>query len=347
MQGIEELLKRNYSIIPMKAEVKEAAVYWRYYQNKRATIREIERWHKQFGDTNYAIVCGLISDLGVIDVDDLKMIPALEMMIPNLWDTCVISTPRPGLQFYFKLQGRHIKSVSNLFGLKKVELKAEGRLVMSPGSVIGGVEYIFDRPLTCILPIPKIIVDLYQETNKEIVTTKGAKTEGAKTPIIYRGKAKCISQILNKDIPEPGREMAYFIVYCKLIEAGNTPEYAKRVVKLSNRELSDSLTEKEIDRKFRDKKFYTYGCPRINEELLFINCSNCQVRGGKNVQSILMKNVHKLGDLTNSERGILAMLDSYYKGEDIPTINEIQKKTGMDFYAVRGALEGLKEKKII
>ena len=140
---IEELLKSNFSVIPMKAEVKEAAVYWKYYQRKRATIKEIDRWHKQFGETNYAIVCGLVSDLGVIDVDDLKQIPTLLMMIPDLFNTCVIKTPRPGYQFYFSLDGNKVKSTSKLFGLKKVELKAEGRLVMAPGSVIEGIEYIF------------------------------------------------------------------------------------------------------------------------------------------------------------------------------------------------------------
>lgn len=337
---VEELLKNNYSVIPMKAEVKEPAVYWKYYQSKRATIREIERWHKQFGRTNYAIICGLISDIGVIDVDDLKQMPTLLMMVPDLLNTCVIRTPRPGLQFYFSLGGRHIKSTNRLFGLKGVELRCEGRYVMSPGSVIGGVKYVFERPLINIQIMPKVITDLYQETHR------GTVTRGIKILITYRGKAKCISQILDYDIPEPGREIAYFIVYSKLVEAGNTPEYAKRVIRLGNKELSDSLEEEEINN-FGDKKFYTYGCSTINKELGFIDCSHCQVRGGKNVDSLLMKNVHKIGGLTNSERGILALLDSYYKGEEIPSINEIQNKTGMNFYTIREALEGLKEKGII
>ncbi|GAJ08135.1 unnamed protein product, partial [marine sediment metagenome] len=90
---VEELLKSGFSIIPMKAEpAKQPAVYWKYYQYNRAGLKEIERWQKQFGDTNYAIVCGLISDLGSIDVDDLKQIPELLKRIPNLFDTCVIKT---------------------------------------------------------------------------------------------------------------------------------------------------------------------------------------------------------------------------------------------------------------
>jgi len=343
MQGIEELLKSNFSMIPMKAEAKEPAVYWKYYQRKRATIREIERWHKQFGETNYAIICGLISDLGVIDVDDLKQMPTLLMMLPDLLNTCVIRTPRPGLQFYFKLQGRYIRSTNKLFGLSGVELRCEGRYVMSPGSKIKGIEYIFERPLTCILPVPKIITDLYQETYKETVTTKGTKI-----PITYRGKAKCISQILNYDIPEPGREMAYFIVYSKLVEAGNTPEYAKYIIRLGNKELSDSLPEKEINN-FTEKMVYPYGCPRINEELSFIDCSGCQIRGGLKVESLLMRSIHKLKDLTSPECKVLSILDTYYRGEEtLPSITEVSNYiTNMNYKTVSEAMKELKRKGII
>jgi len=345
MEMVEELLKSNFSIIPMKAEVKEPAVYWKYYQRKRATIREIERWRNQFGETNYAIVCGLVSDLGVIDVDDLKQIPTLLMMLPDLFNTCYVRTKR-GYHFYFSLNGNKVKSTSRLFGLKKVELKAEGRYVMSPGSVIEGIEYTFERPFSCILPIPKIIIDLHQETYRETVKTKGAKIP------TYRGKAKCIGQILNYDIPEPGREMAYFIAYSKLLEAGNTSEYAKKLIKLSNERLSEPLEEKEIDDKFNDKVIYPYGCLRINKELSFIDCSGCQVRGGLKVESLAMKNFHKLKGLTNSQRAILLILDTYFKGlvgDELPTIGEIRKysDTYIDYYTVKNALKALKEKGII
>ncbi|MBA7543686.1 hypothetical protein ES705_36023 [subsurface metagenome] len=348
MQGIEELLKRNYSVIPMKAEAKKPAVYWKYYQTKRATIREIERWHKQFGETNYAIVCGLISDLGVIDVDDLKMIPKLLEKIPNLFDTCVIKTPRPGLQFYFSLGGRHIKSIDKLFGLAGVELRCEGRYVMSPGSVIGGVKYVFERPLSCILPIPKIIIDGYIK----VEVSTGVLTGGITGVIKVKVRAKCVEQILNYDIPKDTiRELAYFIAYSKLREAGNTVKYSKYIIKLANRNLSEPLAEEEIEN-FDHKKTYYYGCPLINESLDFINCSFCQVRGGLKVQSLAMRSFHKLKGLTNTQRAILFILDTYFKGlvgEELPTIYEIQKysDTSIGYYTIKNALGALKGKGII
>ncbi|MBA7590040.1 hypothetical protein ES708_32139 [subsurface metagenome] len=335
---VRELLKKGYSIIPMKTEpAKEPAIRWKHYQRNRAGIPEINRWYEQFGKTNYATVCGLVSDLGVIDVDDLKQIPKLLEKIPNLFDTCVIKTPRPGLQFYFKLQGRYIKSTNKLFGLAGVELRCEGRYVMSPGSVIGGVKYVFERPLSCILPIPKIIIDLYQETY-------GVITKGIEIPKV---KALCVEQILNYDIPEPGRELAYFIAYSKLREAGNTVKYSKYIIKLANRNLSKPLPEREIEN-FNYKKTYHYGCPKINEELGFVDCSFCQVRGGLKMGSLAMRSFHKLKGLTNSQRAILLILDTYFRGEQ-PTIYEIQKysDTSIDYYTIKRALEVLKEKGII
>jgi len=337
MNMVEELLERNYSIIPMKMEpAKEPAIHWKYYQRKRATIREIEKWHKQFGETNYAIVCGLISDLGVIDVDDLKQIPTLKMMLPDLFNTCVIKTPRPGLQFYFKLQGRLIRSTFKLFGLTGVELRCEGRYVMSPGSVIKGIEYIFERPLTYILPIPKIIIDLYQETYKETVIIKEIETP--------RVRAKCISQILNYDLLVGQRKLAYHIAYCKMRQEGHLKSYAISLCKLANSKISLPLREDEFD----FGKIYYYGCPRINEELSFIDCSSCQVRGGLKVGSLAMRSFHKLKSLTNTQRAILLILDTYFRGEK-PTIYEIQKysDTNINYYTIKNALEVLKEKKII
>jgi len=259
-------------------------------------------------------------------------------MIPNLFSTCIIKTPRPGLQFYFLLQGRHIQSINKLFGLAGVELRCEGRYVMAPGSVIEGIEYVFGRPLINIQIMPKVIIDLYE---------RGVSIGDIKsTPLTYRGKAKCIPQILNYDIPEPGREVAYFIVYSKLVEAGNTPEYAKRIIRLQNKGLSDSLEEEEINN-FGDKKFYTYGCSTINKELGFIDCSNCLVRGGVRVESLLMRSVHKIKNLTSPECKVLSIYDTYFRGEQ-PTITEVSRYiTNMNYKTVSDTMKSLKEKEII
>lgn len=332
MQGIEQLVKKGFSLIPLQKNSKRPIIKWKQFQYRRAGIEEVFDWYMRFGnDINIGIVTGRISRDAVVDVDDLNKLPELTKLVPGLWETCRVRTPRPGLQFHFSTDGKKISSSRRFLDLDGVELRAEGCYVVAPPSIVDGVKYIFERPLNKTMGLVRLITECYELQS---------------TLLTYRGKAKCISQILNYDIPEPGREIAYFIVYSKLLEAGNTPEYAKRIIRLGNRELSDSLPEKEI-KNFTDKKFYNYGCVLINQKLKFINCSDCEVRGGSQVKSLQMKNIHRIFKLTNSERGILSLIDTYYKGEDIPTINEIQRKTGMNFYAVRDALTGLKEKEII
>ncbi|MBA7546520.1 hypothetical protein ES705_38912 [subsurface metagenome] len=120
---------------------------------------------------------------------------------------------------------------------------------------------------------------------------------------------------------------------------------------MANRNLSKPLPEREIEN-FDHKKTYHYGCPKINEELDFIDCSFCQVRGGLKVQSLAMRSIHKLNTLTTSERSILLILDTYFRGlvgEEQPTIYEIQKysDTKINYYTIKNALEVLKEKGII
>jgi len=351
-QRIEQLLKQDYSLIPIEKESnKKSAVFWKRYQYNRATLKDIEKWHEQFGDTNMAIVTGKVSNIAVIDVDDKKQLFVLLERIPDLLDTCTVETKR-GYHFYFSLNGEHIKSTNKLFGLDNVELRAERRYVMAPGSVINGKEYIFLKPFSCIKPLPKIIIEKYQisydRTASESEDKQGKETKDTDEEIQlprFHSKAKCIGQILRYDIPIHFRKLSYHIAYSKLLEEGNEAEYSKKIVKMANKRISKPLLDKELD-DLKDKKRYHYGCSRINKELSFVDCSECQVRGGFKMQSLAMKNIHKLQDLTTTEKAILLLLDSYYRGEE-PSNNELQKKTGMNFYAVKKAMKGLKDKGVI
>lgn len=332
MQGIEQLVKKGFSLIPLQKNSKRPIIKWKQYQYKRATTEEVFDWYMRFGDDiNIGIVTGRISRLADVDVDDLNQLPELTKLVPGLWETCRVRTPRPGLQFLFSTDGRKIRSERRFLNLDGVELRAEGCYVVAPGSVVDGVRYRLESPVNKIIRLTGLIT-------KEL--------ELKSTLLTYRGKAKCISQILNYDIPEPGREMAYFIVYSKLLEAGNTPEYAKRIIRLGNKELSDSLPEKEI-KNFTDKKVYHYGCSLINQKLDFINCSGCEVRGGYFVKSLQMRSIHKLKDLTNAECKVLSILDNYFRGES-PSAYEVSKYiTNMNHSTIKRAIEVLKEKGII
>lgn len=330
-QIINEYYRNGYSIIPLKGKI--PVIEWKKYQHQRAHFEDIFDWYLNYDSLNIGLVTGKISNLAVIDVDDLKQLPALLEKIPDLFETCRVRTPRPGYHFYFSLDGKNIKSTDKLFGMDDVELRGKGRCVVSPGTIIDGAKYVFEKPLSCIKPLPKIVIEQSEEIKSETRLPQ------------YRGKAKCIGQILGYNIPKGQREVTYFIAYSKLLEAKNEAEYSKYVIKLANKKLSKPLPEKEIDA-FNKKKIYHYSCSRINKELSFIDCFNCRVRGGLKMERISDKNYQGTLNLTTTERAVAFLLDSYWLGEQ-PSINEILAKTGMNFYAVKKALKGLKEKGFI
>lgn len=340
MQEVKQYLRKKFSLIPIQRNTRRPieSFRWKKYQYKRADIEEVLGWYSQFGDINIAVITGSVSRLANIDVDDEKQLPALEMMVPNLWDTCRVKTPTVGhFQFYFSTSGEKIKSVGRLFNLDKVELKAEGCYVLAPNSKIDGTSYKFEKSLTHILPVPKIISEGYKRYG---VLTGDNITRDIELP---KFKAKCIPQILNYDLPVGVRKKAYHIAYCKMRQEGHKKGYAISLCKLANRNLSVPLRDNEFD----FGKVYPYGCVRINEELSFVDCSFCSVRGGLKVRSILMKNVHKLNTLTTSERSVLAVLDSYFRGES-PSAYEVSKFIkNSNQHTIKVAIDSLKGKGII
>jgi len=338
MIKINQLLGNKFSLIPLKKDTKIPIVKWKKYQYKRAERLEVWDWYLKYGDDiNIGIVCGL-SKLGVIDADNINQLPTLEKMVPEIWETCRVKTKKEGhYQFYFSTNGNEIRSTNKLFGLEGIELRSKGRYVVAVGSVVSGVRYKYERPLRALVPLPKIISDEY----KKVGSAVGDVLLGLTVPKL---KARCVSQILNYDLPVGQRKLAYHIAYCKMRQEGHKKDYAIYVCKEANKKISLPLRDDEFD----FGKIYWYGCPKINEELDFVNCSFCQVRGGKDVQSLQMRSIHKLKGLTNSQRAILSILDTYFKGE-LPTIYEIQKysDTNINYYTIKNALEVLKEKGII
>lgn len=66
----EEYLQRGWNVIP--ANGKKAAIEWKEYQRRRATIDEVRQWFIE-SRHNVAIVTGEISDLVVVDGDKLEV----------------------------------------------------------------------------------------------------------------------------------------------------------------------------------------------------------------------------------------------------------------------------------
>jgi hypothetical protein len=330
-------LENGYSLIPVDKE-KRPCIYWKKYQYRRATIKDILNWHIQFDTLNVGIVTGRISRLAVIDVDDLSLLPELEERIPEINETTRVKTSR-GYHYYFSLNGENIRSTSRLFG-KNLELKSNGNYIIAPPSIIKNHRYSYEVPLSKILPIPEKLINKSDDkiTNKYIIF---------RIPKYHGHNMDCIRQILKRDLKEGERNNSLFILYNLLVQNKNSKEYARKIVERKNKSLSNPLTETELKKIYH--KTYHYGCSGIREKLPYVFCENCSYRfsrGQLSGSNILIKNMRLLPELTSTQRSILCLLGTVFDSEN-PSISRIARVSGMNYLTVKRAVEVLKNKGII
>ncbi len=338
---IQEYLENGYSLIPIDHE-KRPYIYWKQYQYQRATINEIVRWQAQFNTPNIGIVTGYISQLAVVDVDELGFLPKLKERVPQLKETTRVKTRR-GYHYYFKLNGngKYTTSVGSLFG-RRIELKSNGNYIVAPPSVIRNHRYTYEVPLSKILPIPEILL-------REI-SNKGNFEHNAipfKIPRYHGYQVDCIRQILRRELKEGERDNSLFILYNLLLQNKNSKEHAQNIVTRKNNSLSNPLPERELNKIFR--KAYHYSCSSIREKLLYVCCENCSYRfrvGRLGDSNILIRSLRLLPELTNTQRGIACLLGTVFDGEN-PSINRIANVAKMNYNTVKKAIQALKEKDIL
>ncbi|MEN3190481.1 MAG: bifunctional DNA primase/polymerase [Atribacterota bacterium] len=325
---INEYLKNEYSLIPINSE-KKPYIYWKPYQFKKANIEDVLDWYIKFSEVNIGIVTGGISKLAVIDVDDLNLLPELKELLPEIKETTRVRTRR-GYHYYFSLNGEYVKSTNSLFG-RRLELKSNGSYVIAPPSIIKAHQYVYEIPLSEMLPLPKLLIK------------EDRKHKTFKIPKYHGQKVDCIRQILSKDLQEGERNNSLFILYNLLIRNKNTKEYAKKLVIAKNKALSKPLTELELKKVYR--KAYNYGCSGIRNKLGYIKCEDCGYRfkGGKLKESnILIKNIRILPELSNTQRGVACLLGTVFEDES-PSINKIAETADMDYRTIKKVIGELKE----
>ena len=278
--------------------------------------------------------------------------PELKELLPELKETTRVRTKR-GYHYYFSLNGEQVKSTNSLFG-RRLELKSNGTYVVAPPSIIKAYQYVYEIPLSEMLPIPKLLIEKdlsacghTQAGREPAPCVEGRKHKTFKIPKYHGQKVDCIRQILSRDLEEGERNNSLFILYNLLLQNKNRKEYAKKLVVKKNRSLSKPLTELNLEKVYR--KAYNYGCSDIRDKLTYIKCDNCKYgfNGGKlKDNNILIKNIRKLSGLTNAQRGIVCLLGTSFEG-GYPSINKIAKTAKMNPNTVKNAIKELKEMQII
>lgn len=190
----------GFSTIPIKTlayaygkdDAKQPLVAWKAYQDRLPTPAEVLAWGKQFPSAGIAVVCGLVSDLLVVD-DDRATRPPLDpprtesqerdyqaylsafgshealveqyrvaddfIAALRMIDTAVDKTSR-GHHYYFRLprdqDGNPLKFGKRTGFLPGVDCQAEGSYVIVPPSIHPtGTAYVWERePEDGIAPCP-------------------------------------------------------------------------------------------------------------------------------------------------------------------------------------------------
>jgi len=180
-------------------------------------------------------------------------LPELKEYLPELKKTTRVRTRR-GYHYYFSLNGEHVKSTNNLFG-RRLELKSNGNYVVAPPSIIKAHQYVYEIPLSEMLPVPELLTKKEREP-ASCVEQRKHKT--FKIPKYHGQKVDCIRQIFSRDLEEGGRNNSLFILYNLLLQNKNADEYSKKLVFEKNESLSKPLTEVELKKVYR--KAYNYVC---------------------------------------------------------------------------------------
>ena len=264
--------------------------------------------------------------------------PELKEYLPELKETTRVRTRR-GYHYYFSLNGEQVKSTNNLFG-RSLELKSNGNYVVAPPSIIKAHQYVYEIPLSEMLPIPKLLIKKEREPASCV---EDRKHKAFKIPKYHGQKVDCIRQILSRDLEEGERNNSLFILYNLLLQNKNTKSYSKKLVIEKNRSLSKPLTEPDLKKIFR--KAYNYGCSNIRNKLAYIKCDNCEYRfkdGKLKDSNILIKNIRILPKLSNAQRGIACLLGTVFEGED-PSVYRIAKEANMDWRIVNNTMKSLKK----
>jgi len=346
-RAIEQYIALGFSIIPLLDGEKLPQKRWGEYQKKRASAEEIWGWSIKYGIFNIAIVTGRVSKLIAIDCDSSEQREVLKVYIPEANQTSVCKTKR-GFHYYFRSNGERIGTqrilVNEVAG--GIELKGEGSYVVAPPSTVEGIKREWLVGLEHLQVIPDSLLKLLKKEHKQEQTQTSVWWR-------YKGEASCISQILHKELKagvngqRGERDIALFILYNLLIRAGNSPDYARKLVERKNAMLREPLPDKELEYVFSGE-YNSLGCSYVTSNLGFIDCEGCKFERRREQMSLIgLYKAHEKGIIDINKVNLLvytylATRDLLDNLEELNK-NELAKKLGVSRPTLYSTLKELKK----
>lgn len=269
-----DYLKRGISIIPV-AKDKKPLIKWQVFQERLATVEEVEQWFIAFPDAQIGIVTGKISGLIVVDIDskdmDRNWLPA----------TSIVQTGSGGYHYYYAYN----TAFKNKTRIKEnIDIRADGGYVVAvPSSNLKG-EYKVIKRMTC-QPFP---INLFAETETgssdyvKIETEYEGFGEGQRNSEMTR----YIGHILAKVHPSEWEKIAWNII--QEANQKNTPPLSEFELKsifnsIQNKEKVNpadrwykKIGEERIDLIVKQdyKMRYTWGTRGLDVSLAIIKRGN-------------------------------------------------------------------------
>jgi protein-arginine kinase activator protein McsA len=142
LEFAQKYLDAGFSIIPLAPNSKRPALEtWAEFQQRRPTLDEVAQWWQNGSNYGIAVVCGKVSNLIVLDIDDeTKFGVALKAIGEALPDTPIVRT-RKGWHLYFRYPANRIVRRHDRLNDWGAELRGDGHYVVAPPSVVDGHRY--------------------------------------------------------------------------------------------------------------------------------------------------------------------------------------------------------------
>lgn len=229
-------LDAGFSIIPIKVGDKKPPenFKWTEFQNRQASITEVEAWVKNYGDLNIGIITGQISNIVVIDIDGQDGMKSSENVeIPKETATAMTSN---GYHIFCKYPEGLV--IRNSVGIRPhIDIRGDGGYVVAAPSLHpSGIEYSWiNEKLSDFAPLPEWVI---QKSYPNYTTTSSDNQA-----ILTVGSSS------SNLVTEGSRNDAMFRIACSLRNRGLSKNTIINAVKTENLTVCNPpLEDWEIDR---------------------------------------------------------------------------------------------------
>ena len=205
---IKYYIQEGKKIFPCRGDGKSPLITG--WQNKATSNQEvIHTWWREYPNANIGLLTGKKANLVVVDVDVKKGARGMESL-KQLQDECgkldtrMVHTPSGGLHYYFSYpQGVDtLKNRANL--MPGIDIRADGGLVIAPGSSIDGNDYEFEDEAKEIAELPQKLLEILtsdSHTNKEYEVVASDVTNGVGQGNRNNSIFRLASKLRGDDIP--------------------------------------------------------------------------------------------------------------------------------------------------